>query len=512
MKYNHFSQEITIFHGRSAPEIGNVVGYAAIIDALELPVSLPSTIALISKKNRRYEKDGWKVFTPKHQPGNSLYKQLVFALKYEGLNLLFFKCLFSKLDSNEVKELLQIEPTGQYSRKIWFLYEWLLEKPLDIPDLGIKNYVPLLDDKLQYAIEGERSSRHRIINNLPGTREFCPLIYKTSKLVKYLSANLSDQKSAYLETIHKDVLQRASAFLLLKDSQASFTIEGENPGCTRATRWGKAIGQAGDKPLSKDELLRLQQIVIENTRFANMGFRQAGGFVGDHDRTTGEPLPEHISARWQDVESLIEGMIAMNKILENSCYDAVLAAAMIAFGFVFIHPFEDVNGRIHRYLIHHILAEKNFAQQGMIFPVSASILDRIDDYRKVLESYSQPLLNFVKWEATSDHNIEVLNETVDYYRYFDATRQAEFLYECVEDTITNVIPGEVDYLNRYDEMKRYLDDNLEMPDKTVALLIRFIEKNNGQLSKRARAKEFGALTEEEVRDIENRYQEIFLEG
>jgi hypothetical protein len=31
MKYNHFSQEITIFHGRSAPEIGNVVGYAAII-------------------------------------------------------------------------------------------------------------------------------------------------------------------------------------------------------------------------------------------------------------------------------------------------------------------------------------------------------------------------------------------------------------------------------------------------------------------------------------------------
>lgn len=511
MKNNHFSREITVFHGRSAPETGKVAGYAAVIDTLEIPVPLPSAIALISKKNRRYEKDGWKVFTAKYQPGNSLYKQLVFALKYEGVNLLLFKCLFSKLGSNEVKELVQIEPTGQYSRKIWFLYEWLMEKPLDLPDLGIKNYVPLLDDKLQYAIEGERSSRHRIINNLPGTRDFCPLIYKTSKLAKYLSANLSDQESAYLKTIHKDVLQRASAFLLLKDSQASFIIEGENPGRNRATRWGKAIGQAGDKPLSKDELLRLQQIVIVNTRFTNMGFRMAGGFVGDHDRATGEPLPEHISARWQDVESLIDGMIAMNEILKNSDYDAVLAAAMIAFGFVFIHPFEDGNGRIHRYLIHHILAEKNFAQQGMIFPVSASILDRIDDYRKVLESYSHLLLNFVKWEATSDHNIEVLNETVDYYRYFDATRQAEFLYECVEDTIKNVIPGEVDYLNRYDEMKRYLDDNLEMPDKTVALLIRFIEKNNGQLSKRARAKEFDALTEEEVRDIENRYREIFIE-
>ena len=110
-----------------------------------------------------------------------------------------------------------------------------------------------------------------------------------------------------------------------------------------------------------------------------------------------------------------------------------------------------------------------------------------------------------------DHNIEVLNETADYYRYFDATRQAEFLYECVEDTIKNVIPGEVDYLCKYDEMKGYLDDNLEMPDKTVALLIRFIEQNDGQLSKRARVKEFGALTDEEARDIESRYQKIFLE-
>jgi Fic family protein len=35
--------------------------------------------------------------------------------------------------------------------------------------------------------------------------------------------------------------------------------------------------------------------------------------------------------------------------------DAVIAAAMLAFGFVYVHPLEDGNGRIHRYLIHHIL-------------------------------------------------------------------------------------------------------------------------------------------------------------
>ncbi|HIP51694.1 MAG TPA: hypothetical protein EYG94_06355 [Campylobacterales bacterium] len=31
---------------------------------------------------------------------------------------------------------------------------------------------------------------------------------------------------------------------------------------------------------------------------------------------------------------------------------------MIAFSFVYIHPLEDGNGRIHRYLIHHVLAER----------------------------------------------------------------------------------------------------------------------------------------------------------
>ncbi len=512
MKNSHFSREITVFHGRSAPETGKIAGYAAIINALELPVPLPSTLALISKKNRRYEKDGWKVFTPKHQPGDNLYKQLVFSLKYEGVNLLLFKCLFSKLSGSEVKELLQIEPTGQYSRKIWFLYEWLMEKSLDLPNLNIKNYVPLLDDKLQYAIEGQRSPRHRIINNLPGTPGFCPLIFKTPNLEAHIHSNLSGRKDSYLSSIRKDVLQRASAFLLLKDSRASFTIEGEDPGSTRATRWGNAIGQAGSKPLSKEELVRLQQIIIKDSRFTAMGFRREGGFVGEHDRSSGEPIPDHISAKWQDVEPLTESLLATGTVLENAGFDAVLTAAEIAFGLVHIHPFVDGNGRLHRYIIHHILAKMNFARQGVIFPVSASILDHIDDYRNVLETYSHPLLEFIKWKPTANNNVEVLNETSDYYRYFDATKQAEFLYDCVQDTIENIIPNEVEYLNRYDEMKRYLEETYEMPDKIVALLIRFIEQNNGQLSKKARAKEFDALTEEEVRDIEKRYQGIFLEG
>jgi len=328
-------------------------------------------------------------------------------------------------------------------------------------------------------------------------------------LEKYILHNYAEKKKDYLKGLRKDILQRASAFLLLKDSKASFTIEGESPKSKRAARWGQAIGQAGAKDLSKEELIRLQQIVIENERFVEMGFREKGGFIGEHDRSSGEPLPDHISAKWEDLDKLTTGLLNTNEKLLASNLDAVLTATIVAFGFVFIHPFEDGNGRIHRYLIHHVLAKKKFSQQGMIFPVSSSILDHIDNYRNVLEAYSNPLLDFIEWEETQDHNVRVINDTFDYYRFFDATKQAEFLYDCVNDTIENIIPNEVSYLTNYDEFKRYLDDEFEMPDKIVALLVRFLDQNEGKLSKRAREKEFASLNDSEVIEIESSYKSIF---
>jgi Fic family protein len=506
-----FSVQVTSFHGRTVPEKGKIVGYGAIIESMHLPMPIPDTLALIQEKNNKYNINGWRVFSPAYQPEESLYKQLVFALKYEGINLLVFKALFKKLSKKEIKALLQIEPSGMYSRKIWFLYEWLMNAEIDSNvDLKKKTYVPLLDEKIQFTIKGIESPRHRIINNLPGTVDFCPLIFKTEKLNGSIAGNLSEQQNKYLKKVHKEVLQRASSFLLLKDSKASFTIEGENPPNARAARWGKAIGQAGGKPLSTEELNRLQQIVIENGRFMEMGFRKKGGFVGEHDRTTGEPIPEHVSARWQDIDQLITGLLKTNELLESEDdFDAILAAALIAFGFVFIHPFEDGNGRLHRYIIHHVLATKKFTQQGVIFPVSASILDKIDDYRRVLESYSHPLLDHIKWKETPDHNVEVLNETIDLYRYYDATKQAEFLYDCTEDTIKRVIPEEVNYLIQYDAFKKYMDNHFEMPDKLIATLLRFLQQHKGVLSMRGKEKEFKMLTEKEVLKIEKAFKEIF---
>lgn len=511
MNHNHFSQLITVFHEREVPEEGWLVGYGAIYKVFDLPAPLPDILALISRKHKQYKTADWIVFTPRHKPDDTLMDHLTFALKYEGIDLGILKNLFKKLSIEEISQLITKEPTGQYSRKLWFLYEWLMDLKLDIPDLTTGNYIDLVDETIQYASrQFTASKRHRVRNNLPGVRGYCPMIRKTILLEEYIHHDLSLRIKKMMGKIHPDVMARTAAFLLLKDSKASYAIEGERPPQNRAQRWGRAIGQAGQKPITKDELIRLQQIVIDNPRFTQMGLREQEGFIGAHDRRYGTPIPDHISARSKDLEALIDGLINTNQKLEqDASFDAVLAAAMIAFGFVFIHPFVDGNGRIHRYLIHHVLLRKGYVSKGIIFPVSAIILERLDEYRRVLESFSKPRLDLIEWKAAENNNVDVLNDTIDLYRYFDATKQVEFLYSCVQQTIEQTIPEEIDYLEKYDLMKDYLDNIFEMPDKTVALLVRFLEQGNGTLSERAKTKEFKELTDEEVSMIESKYQEVF---
>jgi hypothetical protein len=119
------------------------------------------------------------------------------------------------------------------------------------------------------------------------------------------------------------------------------------------------------------------------------------------------------------------------------------------------------------------------------------------------------LLDFIEWKETKDHNVNVLNETIDYYRFYDATKQAEFLYDCVFDTIAHIIPREISYLIQFDTFKQVIDEEFEMPDRLVSLLVNFLVQNNGIISKGAREKEFSALSEKEVKFIEKLYVEIF---
>lgn len=206
---------------------------------------------------------------------------------------------------------------------------------------------------------------------------------------------------------------------------------------------------------------------------------------------------------------MIEGLIELDCFLRESEVDPIVHAVIIAFAFVYIHPLQDGNGRIHRYLIHHVLAQRGFYPKGMIFPVSSVILDEIETYREVLISHSSPLMSMIEWRATESGNVKILNDTSDLYRFFDATPSCEFIYRAVEQTIKETLPDELKYLNTFDQAYRSINEMIAMPDNTIKSLITFILQNGGKLSKKKKEKYFERLTEQEIEEIEGIVEECF---
>ena len=443
----------------------------------------------------------WTVFDKRYWPGDELADHLEFLLKHEDTDLLILKRIFDALPHAEVEEIVRTAPKATHVRRAWFLYETLTGRTLDVGDAPRMPAIDLLDSTAYFTGKPRLSKRHRVRDNLLGTGRYCPVIRRTRALEQSLALDLAAHARDTVGRTGGHLVARAASFLLLADSRASFQIEGERPPRNRLERWGRAVLQAGRNRLTFDEIIRLHNVLIEDKRFVHAGLRPDGVFLGERDHV-GDPLPEFIGARAQDLTELMASMLEANDRMRDDGLDPVLQATATAFGFVYVHPFEDGNGRMHRCLIHHVLAERRFTPTNMVFPVSSVMLDRIDDYRTTLQAHSGPLMPYIDWRSTPERNIEVLNTTADLYRYFDCTQAAEFLYTCVQRTVDADLPREIDYLRRHDLALQRIMEAVEMPDRIAENLVMFIRQNNGTLSKNRREGEFKKLADDEVQRIE----------
>lgn len=499
-----------IFAEHPLPPGTSLVGLAALANsfAVAAPIRHPAVVSEQHVQSSIKTDGPWKVFDKRYEPGGTVADHLTFALRHENLDLLVLKRIFLAIPEAVMVDFVRALPTGTPNRRAWFLYEFLTGRTLDVPDSPSITAVDLLDPKRYYTLPGTLSRRHRVRNNLLGTPQFCPTLRRTPFLDGLVAQALGAKAKETVGRVSKQLVARAASFLLLADSKASFQIEGERAPRSRLDRWARAVLQAGRLPLTVDELIRLHGVLIEDNRFIQAGLRREGVFLGERD-ADGEPLPEFIGARPADLDGLLGGMLVSNTQMSAGKLDPVLQAAAIAFGFVYIHPFEDGNGRLQRYLVHHVLAERAFSPSGLVFPISSVMLDRVEEFRATLQAHSGPLMPYIDWRPTERRNVEVLNDTADLYRYFDATGAAEFLYACVQRTIEHDLPREIDYLRRHDEALRRIMDIVEMPDRVAADLIMFIRQNEGVLPKRRRQGDFAALTDSEVMTLEAIVRDAF---
>lgn len=499
-----------IFHGEIVPKGTQLVGWAALVQALGLqtPVRQPSCVSGKHIRGSQREEGRFRIFDKRYRPGDRFVDHLTFALRHENIDFLILKRAFEAVSKADLAEYVKSTPGGTQTRRAWFFYELLTGQTLDVEDAPNVTAVDALNAKTHFTGKAKLSRRHKVRDNLLGSGGWCPVIRRTKQLEAFVALGLAERAAETVGRIGQHLVARAASFLLLADSRASFEIEGERAPRNRLERWGKAVLQAGKNELTLEEIVRLLSVLIQNARFVFPGLRPDGVFLGERDRV-GDPLPEFIGARPEDLEDLCNSMLEANKRMGNDGLDPILQAAATAFGFIYVHPFQDGNGRVHRCLIHHVLAARRYTPPGMVFPVSSVMLDRIDDYRKTLQAHSAPLMDFIEWRPTAEHNIEVLNDTADLYRYFDCTQAAEFLYACVQRTVEHDLPREIDYIRRHDEAMSRIMEMIEMPDRLAQNLILFIRQNEGTLSKRKREQDFSALSDGEVHGLEKVIQDAF---
>jgi Fic family protein len=485
------------FHNSPTP-----VGQLALVEQLGLKQPAPAVQSFIAPSARKTEVTEGVVselYPPQWTPEPSPLGHLKFALKHEAYDLRIIHAALQAIGPKTLQDWIHSEPTGSYARRAWFLYEQFSDQTLDIQPLKMGNYTPLLNPKQHFVSQAVRIPRQRILDNLLGGPNLCPTVRRTSKLQRMIGANLKRQAQALTEQYDPVTLSRAIQFLYTKETRSSYAIEGETPSPGRTERFIQTLKRAADfDPNNKAQITQLQGSIVD-PRYAASDWRDFQNFVGEATRRYGEYI-HFICPKPEDVPALMEGWMTLNQRL-YTLPDPVVAAAVSAFAFVFIHPFEDGNGRIHRFMVHHFLARLGFSPPGLIFPVSAAIVRDVRSYDLALESFSRPLFDHINWDLTAQQTLVVHNPTRDLYRFFDATAQAEYLYERVADTIRVDLKEELDFLKIYDAALAAIREVVDMPDRKASLLVRLLMQNGGRLSG-AKRNQFAELTDGEVARME----------
>jgi hypothetical protein len=497
------------------------IGYQRLIDQRNLSALPLRQVARIDTrvKGRETQADGigtQLLFEPRYQPEASFEGDLQFALRYEGTNLGVLELLFTQAGPQPLVAWLRAQPESSYARRAGFLYEWITGKELHVPELGTRTaYVPALDESLQFGIgdTGGLNRKFRVRDNLPGTREFCPLIRKTPPILEMTQKNLHARAQEMLARYEPGLLRRAAQYLMLKETRSSYEVERERPSQNRIQRFVDLLRTAQiGQPLSQERFVALQNTVLE-PRWHEFAYRHRQNWVGSYYGNT--EVVDFVPPRPEDVLALMNGLCAYSergrKAANNSgAIDPVIHSAAVAFGFVFIHPFIDGNGRLHRYLIHEELSVLGFTPKGIALPVSAFILANVDQYIEVLEQFSRPRMRRTEFEPQLP-NIPARGNDAVYFRFFDATPQALFLYRALERTVMQDLREEIDDLIGLDRARARLRGEIDWPGQSLDLFINIVRRGGGKLSQTKRKSQFPLLTDEEIERFVPMVNEAFQE-
>jgi hypothetical protein len=481
------------------------VGYAHLVQLLGLrvrPIERPA--AVTGAVNKRVDSEAQVLFPRGVAIDDSVVGHLEFALRHEGVNLEVIDAVFEHLPPAELVERIVATPTGAHIRRACFLWEWLTGQALPVDAMATGGYVDLFPSDLYVvADESVNSPRFRVRDNALGTRDFCPTVRLAAVPSPPSLADLLAEAGRTLASVADPALyERALSYLYLSETRSNFAIERETPSDDKQERFVQLLQRAGETELvTEDWLVELQNLVVRDVYSQEASYRTQQNWLED---STGRvtffpPAPSDLRRVMSGLEAFVNG---------SRCRDPLVKAAVSGFGFVYLHPFMDGNGRLHRFLIQHALARAQARENGVVLPVSAVMLKSIPDYLSVLSGFSKPVTSL--WAYTRGDVTPVITRAANSrsYRYIQFDREVSFLHTMVRKAVQEEIPSELAWLSGYDLAFQQISGAFDLPNKDISALIRMIHSNRGSLSGNRR-KQFAHLPDEILDRIESITRDAF---
>ncbi|MGA3681546.1 MULTISPECIES: Fic family protein [Pseudomonas] len=488
----------------------NFVGYARLQESLRLsafPLNRPAKTQPVT----RIKRIGETLTVPAGSAPepDDLLGHLLFALKHEGINLAILAQALPKITASSMEAELEKAPNGIYLRKACFLREAFTGEEL-IQHSPVRGaFVPLFDPALYVTMPGERNSRWRVEFNGIGTLAYCATVERTPEIVALLDYDILARAQHFMQSLPTGMMDRAINWAYLHETQDSFAIEKESPSEDKARKFIQLLRQAHEGiPLDEDYLVHLQNATISNPFDMAGAFRHeqnhlANGLQGAAGVTYVPPAPDLCRELMEELMAL--GNHAPSRI------DPLIAAGIISFGFVFLHPFMDGNGRLSRFLIHHTLCRTGALENGLLLPVSVAMKREERAYLETLQAFSRPAREFwdVRWIDQGQYSFEFTGDP-SIYRFWDATSAVLFTLEMAKRALEVELREETIFLENYDEVVRTVNEAYDVRGSDLANLVMMCLTNDGKVSNNRR-KQYQYSVQPEVFDYIEQVTQMLLD-
>jgi hypothetical protein len=279
--------------------------------AAVFPVARPARLAPVTRMVASAE--GLQVPKTVAPKSEQPLEHLLFALRYEGVNLALLAEVMPKLAAADLHAQLRATPSSAYVRKACYLWEWFTGQSLeDLPPVR-GSYVPLFDPADYLTRAGQKNSKWRVEFNGLGTPDYCPIVRRTEAVETGLVANILGQTEQFLASLGGSYVDRALAWAYLSETDSSFAIERETPSQTKSETFVALLQQAHHPiPLTEDYLAELQSATLSNPFDRAACFRheqnwlRGGGLRGAASVTYVPPAPELLHALMPSFLALAE--------------------------------------------------------------------------------------------------------------------------------------------------------------------------------------------------------------